>query len=881
MRERVFDPAVADLRIDWAPTLGAGHHAVPRAVARARIAAAIFRAALDCRRLAARDALAARAHLTFRERFLMSWIRDVHHAFRRFRRQPLPAAIAVLTLGLGIGANLAIFGQANTFLLSDIDAPDAGRLVRVFGITDERQVDTVSIPDFRTARDRAAATLDLAAHAQVSAAIGPPETVEARAVELVTGAYFRALQLPATAGRLLDERDDTVEGGHPVAVLSEPFWRTRYGGDGRVIGQTIIINATSFEIVGIGPKRFRGTFNAHSVDLWTPLSMHGIVRPRGLSYERRGWGWASMFGRLKPGATIAAAQGELTQAAADINQRFPNAGIRFGISHAAAVSDDDRERMAPAIGGAFAFTALLFIVTCANLAGVMQSQLLTRRRELAIRQSLGAGRRRLFAEWIAESAALSLLGGAFGLLIAAVTAKVIASIQLPVQLVGDLRFDARMDARVVGYAVLLSALATFFFGLAPAWRAGREPVTPVLKDDGGAVAGGRATVRFRRLAVFVQVAVSVVLLLLAGVIARGLSARLSADPGFPAETLGLMSINPRQMRVPPGDYRAIADRVLQAVRADPAVTAVDLGTNIPLGFGKDRMGFNIPGYTGGRDGSSRVSIDYNVVGRDYFRAVGMAFVAGTTWDALPANPKAPPLVINETMARRMYAGKSVVGLPLEVSGQGVGTIVGVVRDIKYYDLAGPPIPYVYFPAEAQMPGEYTLHIRTAGDPGAALPRLAKVIAGVDHRLAPFDVMTFEDLRRVPLFPARALMVSAMAFGMIALALTAVGLYGVVATSVGQRTREIGVRMALGARPGVVLGGVLRESIAIVAVGAVAGLVLGYFAINALRSVVSDLDGMDAVTAASVAALLVACAVIAAWIPARRAAAIDPVRALRM
>ena len=880
MRERVFDPAVADLCIDRAPQLAAAH-TVARAMARARIAGGVLRAALDCRRLAARDALSARAHLSFRERHLMSWIRDVHHAFRRFRRQPVPAAVAVLTLGLGLGANLAIFGQANTFLLSDIAAPDSSRLVRVFGVTDERQVDTVSIPDYRTARDRAAGTLDLAAHAQVSAAVGPAEAVVARNVELVTGAYFRILQLPATAGRLLDERDDAVEGGHPVAVLSEPFWRAYYGGDPGVIGKRIIINAAPFEIVGVGPKRFRGTFNAHNVDLWTPLSMHGIVRPRGLSYERRTWGWASMFGRLKPGATLTAAQGELSQAAADINQRFPNAGIKFGVKHAAAVSDDDRERMAPAIGGAFAFTALLFIVTCANLAGVMQSQLLTRRRELAIRQSLGAGSRRLFAEWMAESAVLALLGGAFGLLIAAVTAKVIAGIQLPLQLVGDLRFEAQMDARVVGYAMLLSALATLLFGLAPAWRASRQPVTPVLKDDGGAVAGGRDAVRFRRLAVFVQVTVSVVLLLLAGVIARGLSARLSADPGFSTETLGLLSLNPRNMRIAPGDYRAIADRVLEAVRADPAVTAVDLATNVALGFGQDRIQFNIPGYTGGRNGSSRVSIDYNVVGRDYFRAVGIAFIAGGTWDAASANPKAPPLVINETMARRMYPDKSVVGLPLEVTGQGIGTIVGVVRDIKYYDLAGAPMPYVYFPAEAQMPGEYTLHVRTAGDPAPVLTRLAKSIAGIDHRLATFDVMTFEELRRVPLFPARALMTSAMAFGMIALALTAVGLYGVVATSVGQRTREIGVRMALGARPRTVLGGVLRESMLLVAVGAVAGLVLGYFAINALRSAMSEIGSLDAITTGVVVVLLAACAILAAWIPARRAAAIDPVRALRM
>jgi predicted permease len=511
----------------------------------------------------------------------------------------------------------------------------------------------------------------------------------------------------------------------------------------------------------------------------------------------------------------------------------------------------------------------------------MQSQLLARRRELAIRQSLGAGRSRLFREWIAESAALSLMGGALGLLVAAVTAAVIANIQLPVQLVGDLRFAARMDARVVGYAFLLCAIATLLFGVAPAWRASRQPVTPVLKDDGGAVAGGRASVRFRRVAVFVQVAVSVVLLLLAAVIARGLASQLSADPGFPTQTLGLMSVNPRQMRIAPGEYRAIADRVLETVRADSAVTAVDLATNVALGFGQDRIQFNIPGYTGGRNGSSRISIDYNIVGSDYFRAVGIPFVGGGTWPASPANPKTPPLVINETMARRMFPDKNAVGLPLEVVGQGSGTIVGVVRDIKYYDLSGPAIPYVYFPAEAQMPGEYTLHIRTTGDPAPVLARLSRALAAADHRLATFDVMTFEALRRVPLFPARALMTSAMAFGLIALALTAVGLYGVVATSVGQRTREIGVRMALGARPSMVLGGVLRESLTIVGIGAVAGLALGYFAIGALRSSMSEIGSMDVTTAAGVAGLLAASAILAAWIPARRAAAIDPVRALRM
>jgi predicted permease len=872
VRQTTFDPAVADLELDWAS------RGAPSGVGRWRARFAILGVALECRRLAAHAGVSAR--MPHPGAGLMTFIKDVRVAVRRLVRQPAFSLIAVLTLALGIGANLSVFSFADAMLLAPVRAEEPERLVRVYPRGDDGGNDIVSFLNYRDARD-GAASLDLAAHQQAPVEVGEAGAGgQVRTAELVTGNFFRVLRLTPLAGRLIDEQDDAGELAHPVVVLSEAYWRAAMGGAPDAVGRSMVLNGTAFTIVGIAPAGFRGTFNAHAVDLWVPVSMQQVARPRGLTLERRGWGWLSMIGRLRPEATIDDARRQLAQVAADLDQRFPSRGpaTAFTVTPALAVSESDSRILGPVLGATFAFTALLFVVTCANLAGVMQSRIGLRRRELAIRQSLGANRGRLAWEWMIECLLISGAGAAVGLIAAALTTALVSSVELPAELVGNMRLAAPVGGRVIGYAAALAVMASLIFGVWPAWRASRADASGFLKDDGATVTGGRQRARGRRIAVAVQVALSVVLLVAAGLLATSVNRRQAFSPGFATADLGLLSINPQRQRIAPGAWRALGDLALETVRRDPGVVDADLGFRPPLGLGGDVQTFRIPGHTG-PDGSEQISIDFNVVGSRYFSTLGASFIAGRAWEPVAA-AAAPAAVINETMARRYWPNGDAVGQTVELGGTTKIAISGVVRDTAYYEIGEAPIPYIFLSAESRMPATWVLHIRTSGDPAPVLARLARALPAADARLSPFDVVPFEALRRAPLFPARVLAATASVFGALALVLTAVGLYGVVAASVAQRTREIGLRLALGARPGLVLRGVLGEAGMLAAAGAALGLAGGYVTANALRGWLVDVSPFDPLVYAMVAAVLVVITLVAAWLPARRAAAVDPLTAIR-
>lgn len=875
LRERAFDPAAADLRQEWTSRAAPGRGVRP-AVDRLRYALRLVAIAVECRRLAMNRSWAPVLRERH-ERRVVGWARDLRRTLRMLLRQPLYAAAAIATLALGTGANLTVFSFVNSFLLAPVPARDPASLVRVYGVDDEgNDRDVVSYPNYLDARVGSPG-LDLAAHAVTSARVGDGDAVEARAVELVTGNYFRVLGLVPASGRLLDERDDVTEGAHPVAVLSHGYWQSRFGGQPSVVGQKLHVNGVPFEIVGIAPAGYRGTFSAHAIDLWTPLMMHQTVRPLGLSIGRRGWGWLSMIGRVQPTADLASVRHELGLAAADIRRRFPNSfSARFDLvaTPASAVNEHDREVMAPVLAVVFGFTALLMIVTCANLAGVMQARLAARRREMAIRQSLGAGRGRLAGEWLTECLCLAVLGGLGGLIVARMTSFGLARIPLPLQILGDFSFETTLDWRMAGYATALSLASGLVFGLAPAWRAGRLQAFPLLKDEGGTVAGGHRGARLRKFAVLVQVTVSIVLLTAAGLLGAALVHQHRLTPGFNTANLGISSFNLHNET--PDVRRDLTGRLLERVRRHPAVVSADVSTTVPIGFDRNRMGIAVPGYVI-PNGRGSVSIDFNQVGAGFFETLGIPFVAGEPWS--PHDGPAA-LIVNETFARRFWPGRSAVGQPVEILGRGILTVAGVVGDHAYYQIGEAPMPFMYIPTALGPPGSFTLYVRTKQDAAAVMKALKPQMAGVDSRLAPYDVMTFEELRRVPLFPARFTMWAAVAFGLIALVLTAVGLYGVVSTSVAQRSREFGVRLALGARPADILRGVLREAGALVLAGTAAGITAAYFGARVLESMVAGAGTFNPIVVLPIAGGLGLLSIAAAWSPASRAAAVDPVVVLK-
>lgn len=807
------------------------------------------------------------------------FITDITHAAKRLRRQPGFAVISALTLAVGLGANLTLFGFVNAVLLSPIASPSPHELIRVMHQRPGGGADIVSYLNYRDLRDNLRGVA-LAAHQQVPVEVGDGDATAMRTAELVTGNYFSVLQLAPTLGRLIDARDEKAELASPVVVLSDSYWRRAFGADSRIVGRRLTINGAAFEVIGVAPARFHGTLHAHPVDLWVPVMMQQIARPRGLTLDRRGWGWLQMIGRMTPPRTLAAIDADLARVARDLDDRFPTGGAAtvFTAHPALAVSDADRTTLTPLLTATYAFTALLFVVTCANLGGLMHARLAARRRDMAIKQSLGAGRSRLTWEWFAEAALIAFAGAALGLVTARLASAVIVSLDVPPSLAGTVRLTPPSTWTIAWYAAALAAFAAALVGGWPAWRAGRVDASAFLKSDSVTTLGAQHRTRGRRTAVIAQVALSVVMLVSAGVLANAVRDRSAVSPGFPSERLGLLPVSLERKRVPEAEWRALADQALRVVRADPSVIAADLAFRAPLAPGADQLGFRVPGYVG-PDGSDRVTIDFNVVGANYFETLGISFVAGRTWDRAAA-ARTPHAVVNETLADQLLPGVDAVGRVIEISGGSMVTVAGVVRDSAYYDVGEPKLPYIYLSAENQMPSPWVLHVRTRDDLAHTLPRLARALTSVDARLTPFDVMSFEDLRAVPLFPARTLAWVALAFGAAALALTAIGLYGIVAASVEGRRREIGLRLALGARRSAVIGGVLGEAGAMAAAGAALGFGGGWIASTALQTWLLGSTSSDVGVFLAVGAVLGAVTLAAAWLPARRASRTDVGQVLR-
>jgi predicted permease len=878
LRERAFDPAVHDLMQARAHRAGGGRAG---AAARLREDLSILGVALECLRVGWTSPT-PRHELTPGSRgdnMIITLLQTIRLAMRRLLREPMFALVAIATLALGIGANVAVFSFVNAYLVTPLPVPAASELIRVYGRTGEFSYDVVSYPNYKDVRDGVPG-LDLAAHGFARTLVGTGDAVEARPMELVTGNYFGVLRLGPAFGRLIEPRDDGTEGSGPVVVLSESLWRTSYASDRRIVGQIIRLNGTPFEVIGVAPAGFRGTEGASTVDLWAPIAMQQTLRPRGLSLGTRGWGWLHTIGRVSPGTSRAEIDGRLTRVAADINARFPRPSGVFRLvqTPASVLEQSDREAFAPVVGLTFAFTGLLLVVTCANLAGLMQARVGRRRREMAVRQSLGAGRARLFSEWLAECVVLAVGGGVVGLAVARVAVLAVVMFKPPVRLAGDLDLTAPFDGRVLLFAGGASLMAAVMFGLWPAWRASAAPLSSLLKDAAGTMAGGRRGARTRRVAVLVQVAASAALLVAAALLTTSLRHAQAFDPGFATSNLALASVDLRRLHVPKEDAEAFRVRALAAVRALPGVTSADIATALPLMPDRDSLGFTIPGYKAA-DGSTTVSIDEKTVGSAYFAAMGLTFARGGSWD--PSSP-APAAVINETMAKRFWNGGDPVGQSIVLSGRPPTplTISGVVRDSAYYHVGEQPMPFVYLPAEFAKPLEYTFVVRMGAGAHEALTSIGRAVASADPRVTPFDMTTFEEARQMPLYPQKMLASAASIFGTLALLLTGVGLYGVVSTSVGQRTREIGVRMALGARAGDVQFGVLGESIVLVAIGAAAGLLGGYALAGTLKNWLFGVAAFDLGIYAAVAAALGVLAILAAWAPARRAAKVDPVVALR-
>ena len=805
---------------------------------------------------------------------------DLRFAVRQLVRAPGFAAVAVAMLALGIGATTTIFSVINTFFLrppAHVRQPE--RIVAVFTSDfSGPRFGTSSYPDFV---DFAAGTPGLEGLAATtlrpfSVATG---TESFRAMgEMVSDDFFGLLGVSLAQGR------GFVPGGSEIdAVIGHGLWQRRLGGAADVIGRTIRLSGHTFTIVGVAAEGFTGTMRGLQVEVWTPLTAQRVLSPGDDMLTERGDRGLFLFGRLRSGVTAVEAQSQLGVVAARLHQAYPERWTdRTGSGRVVTVLPERNARIFPTIRGPVTqFLALLMgvaclvlAVCCANLANLLLARGTARRREVAVRLALGGSRSRLVRQLLTEGLVLSTVGALGGIVLATWATGALARFEPPMPVPVALAFP--FDWRILLFTVLVSVLTVVLSALAPALRATRLDGATALRGD-LAAAGAARRIGLRDGLVVVQVAVSLVILAAAGLFLASLRNATQIDPGFRAAGLGLMRLELGIQGYDSVRGRAFYTELERRVAALPGVEAVSLAEIVPLGLSRQRRGIEVEGYAP-REGEE-MEFGVNTVGAGYFQTMGIPLVRGRGIESGDREGAPPVAVVNESFARRFWPGENPIGRRFSTGRGGTREIVGVARDSKYWSLTEDPQPHFYEPFAQVYEADMVLLVRAAGGARTILPALLREARALDPEL-PVEANTMAEHLGYALLPQRIGAVVLGVFGLVAALLATFGLYGVMAYVVSQRTAEIGIRMALGARSRDVRMLVVRRALALTGAGLALGLTGAFTVARLLAAFLVNVRPTDPATLLSVIALFTAVAVLASWLPARRAAAVDPMRALR-
>jgi predicted permease len=841
-------------------------------------------------------------------RWLETLWRDCRYGARSLVKSPGFTAVAVLTLALGIGANTAIFSFVNAVLLRSLPVAEPERLVYVFGGTRASPYNVSSYPDYVDYRDRNKVFSDLIAYSPVTLSLSSNDQADMISGLIVTGNYFDALGVHARAGRTFLPEEDTTPGGHPVAVISHGLWQSRFAGDPRIAGRQLLLNGQPFTVVGVAPAEFNGAEAGQTNDIYVPMAMQALVRPPRGGYSgemnpdllsRRGPRWLDMIGRLKPGVTVERAQAEMGTLTAQLAGAYPDTN-REQTATVSPVSKGDptqRGTLLSVAGLLLAVVGLVLLIACANVANLLLSRAAVRRKEISIRLALGASRGRLIRQLLTESVLLALAGGAGGLLLAVWLVSAMRAYSPPANFF-PVAFDFSLDKSVLGFTLLLSVLTGLVFGIAPALQASKPDLVAALKDETALAPGarGRGGRRFslRNLLVVAQVALSLVLLVSAGLFLRSLQRAQRIDPGFDTERVLTMPLNINLLRYTKAQGQEFYRQVLERVTALPGVRSATLTRTPPLSGASRQSTVTIAGQVapdrtsssestggGGENVADNVTLT-SPVALDYFRTLGIPLLRGRDFNAQDREGAPGVVIINESFARRYFPDQDPTGQRVSLSGaQGPWLeVVGLARDGKYITLGEAPAPFLYQPLAQRHESGMVLLVRTSGDPAQLVPSVRREVQSIERNLPLTNARSMAEMLRSSLFPARVGAILLGVFGLLALLLASVGLYGVMSYSVSRRTREIGIRMALGARSGDILRLVLRESLTLVAVGMLLGLIAAFAATRLLAGFLYGVSPTDPPAFIGIAVLLAAVALVASLVPARRAAHVDPMVAFR-
>jgi predicted permease len=817
-------------------------------------------------------------------------LKDFRYAIRTLRKSPGFALVAIISLALGIGANSAMFSLADALLLRPLPVPHGSDVIVVQSQLRGETLGGIapysglSYPDFKDLRDRNKSYTGLVAslYSQFGFATEKGALPKMKFGELVSGDYFTLLQVPLQLGRAFRSDEDSTPGRDAVVVLGHELWRTDFAADPGVVGRTIFLNNIAFTVVGVAPEPFTGANGLVRSALFVPLAMGPRLQNdlKQSMFEKRENRGMTVFGRLRPGVGVAQAKAEASVVSQQLAQAYPATNRTCSL----VVDKDVQARLkqdqidAALVFFLLAMAAVVLLIACANVMNILLSRARARSREIAVRLAIGAGRSRLVRQLLTESLVIAALGGALGLLVAKAGVDLFGQIRIPADI--PVVIDVRLDPRVLLFTILASVASALVFGLAPALQSTKPDLVPALKS-GKSDDGKRRRLLGRNTLVIAQVAGALLLLVFATQAYRGASIAISRPAGFRTSHLLMASFDTTLARYTPDQSKAFFKPLLERVSNLPGVKSAALTQAIPMLPGGDSIrlvpeGVKLP------PGTEAINVISNTVSDAYFDALNVPIMEGRPFQETDRAESRPVAIVNELFAHKYYPSQSAVGKRLRLKGakEEVLEIVGVARQSRYFFLVEPPVEYLYRPLSQNPRQALSIIVETAGPSSTAAGPLRDVVRSLDAGQPMYGVRTMEEVFDQRATKTLGVLTEAIgAMGLLGMILAMVGLYGLMSYSVSLRSREIGIRMAIGAGRSGVMGMVMKQGMALTVGGVAIGLVLCFLASKGVSAAVG-VPGFNLPFVALVTAGLVAAAALGAYAPAWRASRLDPNAVLR-
>jgi putative ABC transport system permease protein len=818
-------------------------------------------------------------------------LQDLKYAIRTLGRSPGFTAVAVLSLALGIGANTAIFTLTNAVFLHPLPVDQPARVLEAFTVDHATVVTTpnvartpMSFKNFLDFRDQNNVFSGMAAFVATGVTLAGQGDPKPQPAMLVSANYFDVLGVKPVLGRTFLPNEDRSQGGNPIAVLSYAMWTRQFGSDRAILGRSILLNSTAYTVIGVAPPDFKGTFTVGDPSVvWIPMSMHAQVLPGPLEsvFNYRRMRMINVFGRLKPGIVATQALAAMKTIAARLETQYPadNNGrsVELGSLSDAALGFLPRDQLLIAGLALSAVVGLVLLIACVNLANLLLARSTKRAREMGLRTALGASRTRLVRQLLTESLLLSAAGGVAGLLIGSAGSSLLWSFRPAFLLQNSVAL--RIDIRVLLFTAAITAFTGLIFGLAPALKTSTTDLGAVLKTGGRGGAEVWARSALRSALVISEVALALVALVGSGLFIRSMQRAQRIDPGFESHKLFCFDFDITSRGYTPERARQFLRTVLEQARSTPGVASAALADSLPLNGGLLATTFP-EGQGSGTDHRGTLVLQESV-SPTYFDTLRIPLEQGRIFSEFDRRDSAPVAVVNRALAQQFWPGQNPIGKRFRfVSDNVLHEVVGVVSNTAVLAIGEPPQPVTYLPLEQRFSTAVALDVRTESNPAAVLNAVLSRVQSLDSNLALTNASTIQDLLAQGLWAPRMGATLFGLFGLLGMLLASIGIYGVMAYMVAQRTNEIGIRMALGAQPGDVLRLVVGQGMRLVLAGIALGLACSFALSRLMRSLLFDVSPSDPVTFLTVSAILAAVALVAGWLPAIRASRIDPVLALR-